>query len=459
MRETLNTRSLLLEFKIEEVGRQAREDASVRKDLLRAFEDSSEIVRERALLAAIELTDPHIVEEAKKLLDDENEDVRIAAAQVLAWYHQPRTIPDMLEGLKDSSTWVRSHCAKGLSKLIHGPIWARVDEEKVDTMLSDFPNMSEEEIRMFLREIELTSQAIDDYFRLREEDFDVEIDLSSFVDELEGKPIILEGVSDVEAEIEAKGLAPAETREGIPKEVAKIIDELPPDVRESLPIEDLRRLTPETARELVDSLKPETPPEEELESEAKPSLDDIQGVGPKLSASIRDAGYDSVEALAQADPKELSEKVNGISEESAKDMISASKSMLPPPRKKKVRRVRKVKKVRKKDKREELLHRIPEEVLDAMAPEELENLSIDELEAIALSTSGITEEPTEATMEEKTPAEEQEGDSRLKELTEKYGKEKGQLLALIPPEMLSDIPDEQIEEMDLETIRSLTQAL
>jgi len=459
VRGTLNTRSLLLEFKIEEIGRQAREDPSVRKDLLRAFEDSSEIVRERALLAAIELTDPHIVKEAKKLLDDENEDVRIAAAQVLAWYHQPRTIPDMLEGLKDSSTWVRSHCAKGLSKLIHGPIWARVDEEKIDTMLSDFPDMNEEEIRMFLTEIDLTSLAIDHYLRWRDDDFDINIDLSSFVDELEGKPIILEGVSDVEAEIEAKGLAPAETRDGIPKEVAKIIDELPPDVRESLPVEDLRRLTPETARELVDSLKPETPPEEELESDAKPSLDDIQDVGPKLSASIQDAGYSSVEDLAQANPKELSQKVNGISEESAEQMISGAKSMLPPPRKKKVRRVRKVKKIRKKDKREELLERIPEEVLNAMAPEELENLSVDELEAIALSTSGITEEPAEAAGKDRSLGKEQEDGSRLQELTDKYGEEKGQLLALIPPEMLADIPDDQIKEMDLETIRSLTQAL
>jgi len=455
----LNTRSLLLEFKIEEVGRQAREDPSVRKDLLRAFEDSSEIVRERALLAAIELTDPHIVKEAKKLLDDENEDVRIAAAQVLGWYHQPRTIPDMLEGLKDSSTWVRSHCAKGLSKLIHGPIWARVDEEKIDTMLSDFPDMNEEEIRMFLTEIDLTSLAIDHYLKWRDDDFDINIDLSSFVDELEGKPIILEGVSDVEAEIEAKGLAPAETRDGIPKDVAKIIDELSPDVRESLPVEDLRRLTPETARELVDSLKPETPPEEELESDAKPSLDDIQGVGPKLSASIQDAGYSSVEDLAQANPKELSQEVNGISEESAEQMISGAKSMLPPPRNKKVRRVRKVKKVRKKDKREELLERIPEEVLNAMAPEELENLSVDELEAIALSTSGITEEPAEAAGKDKSLGKEQEDGSRLQELTDKYGEEKGHLLALIPPEMLADIPDDQIKEMDLETIRSLTQAL
>ncbi|MGV9168744.1 MAG: HEAT repeat domain-containing protein [Promethearchaeia archaeon] len=455
----MNTRSLLLEFKIEEVGRQARKDASVREDLLHAFQDSSEIVRERALLAAIELTDPAIVKEAKNLLDDENEDVKIAAAQVLAWYHQPRTIPNLLEGLKDSSTWVRSHCAKGLSKLLHGPIWARVEKERIDTLLADFPDMSEEEIRMFLMEIGLTSLAIDNYLRWRDEDFDIDIDVSSFVDELEGKPIILEGVSDVEAEIEAKGLAPAETRNGISKEVAKIIDELPTHVRESLPIEELRRLTPETARELVDSLKSKVPAEEEFEAETKVSLDDIQGVGPKISAGLRDAGYVSVEDLAQADPKAVSEKVNGISEQSAKDIISAAKSKLPPPKKKRVRRVRKVKTVRSKKEREALLERIPVEVREAMEPEELERLSADELEAIALSTSGMTEKPAQITTDDETTISSEEDTSRLQELTDKYGKEKADLLARIPPEMLADIPENQIEEMDLETIRSLTQAL
>jgi len=45
------TRRLLLEFDTDEVGRLAREKPNEKKALIKAFTDSSDIVRERALIA------------------------------------------------------------------------------------------------------------------------------------------------------------------------------------------------------------------------------------------------------------------------------------------------------------------------------------------------------------------------------------------------------------------------
>jgi hypothetical protein len=42
---------------------------------------------------------------------------------------------------------------------------------------------------------------------------------------------------------------------------------------------------------------------------------------------------------------------------------------------------------------------------------------------------------------------------------EKYGEEKAELLVTIPEVMLEGIPEDQIQEMDLETLKGLTQAL
>ena len=42
---------------------------------------------------------------------------------------------------------------------------------------------------------------------------------------------------------------------------------------------------------------------------------------------------------------------------------------------------------------------------------------------------------------------------------DKYGQDKADLLVTIPDVMLEGIPEDQIEEMDLETLKGLTQAL
>ncbi|MFW9832541.1 MAG: HEAT repeat domain-containing protein [Candidatus Thorarchaeota archaeon] len=375
------TRSLLLEFETDEVGRLARDQKSERKALISAFTDPSDIVRERALIAAVDLADPTIVTDVVKAMSDEVPDVRIAAAQALAFYHQPRTVPDLLKGLQDDNTWVRSHCAAGLSKLLNGPIWARISQENIEKLIDDFPEMADEDINKFLSAIKMKASAIDRYNNWRSQNFDIEIDVTSLVEELEGAPILLS--EDAAASISAPKV------EGVSEEVDAILSELPEELRETLPPEDVRRLTPASARELVQKLKVAVP-----------------------------------------------EK----------------------PKKKKAVKVRKVKKVKKKKKptaQDELIEKLPEEVRKEVGDETLSTLSVEELEALLSSTSEGEPETEKAEAE----PEEIDTEPRMKELVDKFGQEKAELLINIPDVMLEGIPEDQIQEMDMETLKGLTQAL
>jgi hypothetical protein len=375
----VKTRSLLLEFETDEVGRLARESKTERKALISAFSDPSDLVRERALIAAVELADPTVVTDIVKALSDEVPNVRIAAAQALAFYHQPRTVPNLINGLKDDSTWVRSHCAAGLSKLLNGPIWARIPEESIEKFIEDFPDMTEEEINKFLTGLKMNSSAVNRYMNWRGHGFDIEIDISSLADELAGRPILISDDAVV------SGGASKASR--VSDEVLTILSELPEDLRATLPPEDLRRLTPASARELVEKLKVAIP------SETKT--------------------------------------------------------------KKKAIKVRKVKVVRKKKTataQDELIDRLPAEVREEVGDETLSALSIEELEALLSSTA--VSEP-----EDETESAEVEVDPKMQFLIDKYGQEKAELLFNIPEVMLEGIPEDQIEEMDLETLKGLTQAL
>ena len=374
-----------MDFETDEVGRLARDKKSERKALINAFTDPSDIVRERALIAAVELVDPTIVTDVVKALSDEVQDVRIAAAQALAFYHQPRTVPNLIKGLKDPSTWVKAHCAVGLSKLLNGPIWARISEDDVEKFIEDFPDMTEEDINKFLTSVKLKSSGIDRYMNWRSQGFDVEIDISSLAEELESAPILLS--EDAAASLDAAKVA------GASEEVEAILSELPDDLRESLPPEDIKRLTPTSARELVQKLKVSIPSE----------------------------------------PKKKKKK------------------------KKKAVKVRKVKKVRKKKAptaQDDLIEKLPAEVRKEVGDETLAALSVEELEALLSSTADS--EPDDVEVE---PEPVEELDPRMQAFVDKYGQEKAELLISIPEVMLEGIPEDQIEEMDLETLKGLTQAL
>jgi len=252
-----DTRRLLLEFDTDEVGHLARTDSKEMKALIRAFTDSSDIVRERALIAAIDAADPSIVNEITKVMEDDVANVRIAAAQALAFYHQPRTIPTFFKGLKDTNTWVRSHCAVGLSKLLNGPIWARIPQDSLDTILNDFPDMMDEDINKLLSSIKMKPEAINRFIKWRAMNFDVEVDVSLLVEELEGAPILLS---------DERGAKPEVT--GLSEDVETILSELPEEIIATLPPEDLKRLTPKSARELVSKLKVSLPPTEKKKKKA-----------------------------------------------------------------------------------------------------------------------------------------------------------------------------------------------
>lgn len=391
------TRRMLLDFETEEVGQKARNDSKVRKALVKALSDTSDIVRERALIATIELGDPTIVTDVVKALKDDDAEVRIAAAESLAYYQQPSTIPHLLEGLKDSNTWVKSHCAKGLSKLVGGPIWARIKQEDVDTILADFPEMDEEQIRLFLTNLKIRQNHLDKFMRWRKANFEIEIDTSSF-EEMESKPLILEGV-----EIEPPTKPTLGT--GISEDVEEILSELPGELRETLPAEDLRRLTPTTARELVDSL------------------------------------LDSFKDVKKEEPKKKKVKVTKVKKVKRKEGFS----------------------------REDLLEKIPEEVKSQVPPEVLADLSVEDLEALIASGSDGAEllpeiEDEEVIVEDTKPQKKEkkraaDEDSRFLELKKKFGEEKADILLHVPEEMLGGIPDDQIKEMDIDSLKDLADAL
>ncbi|MHA2186801.1 MAG: HEAT repeat domain-containing protein [Candidatus Thorarchaeota archaeon] len=380
------TRKLLLDFETEEVGALAKNNSKVRKALVRAFTDASEIVRERALIAAIDLGDPAIVNDINRALSDDVDDVRIAAAQALAWYQQPRTIPELFRGLKDSNTWVRSHCAAGLSKIVKGPIWARLKDDTIEKLVDDFPAMDEEEIRKFLSDIDVGSESIDKFMVWRKAKFDIEIDMAILLEELEAKPIIM---PEREGEI---GETPALGKPtGLTPEVETILGELPDEIRGTLPPEDLRRLTPETARELVNSLIA-TFPEKKPKKKKKVKVKRVKKVVRKKKGRTR-------EALLTRIPAEVRESVgdevlSGLKIEELEALISST----PEPEVEEPEKPKPKKKAKKKaaevdpkmqmftdkfaEDKASLLVAMPEDMLEGIPEEQIHEMDMETLKGL-----------------------------------------------------------------------------
>ncbi|MCJ7817404.1 MAG: HEAT repeat domain-containing protein [Candidatus Thorarchaeota archaeon] len=317
------TRKLLLEYDTEEVGRLARSTPSEMKALVKAFTDSSDVVRERALIAATDAVDPTIVMDIVKAMEDDTTNVRIAAAQALSFYHQPKTVPDMIRGLKDTSPWVRSHCAAGLAKILTGPIWARIPEESVNKILDDFPDMEEEEIDKFLTSIELKPDARNRFMDWRKKKFEIEIDVTAMVEELEGTPILISGrIRDSSAVADVTAIS------GLSEDVEVILSELPDEILATLPPEDLKRLTPESARELVQKLLVSLPTKEKKKKAVKvrkvtkvkkkttgPTTKSlIKQLPPEVRASVGDEALETLtieelEALIASSGPEVEEEI------------------------------------------------------------------------------------------------------------------------------------------------------
>ncbi|TFG15591.1 50S ribosomal protein L32e [Candidatus Thorarchaeota archaeon] len=76
-------------------------------------------------------------------------------------------------------------------------------------------------------------------------------------------------------------------------------------------------------------------PQEEPSKEKKTGLEDITGVGPKTQESLRAAGYETVEKIAIADPVEIAEKVEGVGDATADQIVEAALELVPDDVKKK----------------------------------------------------------------------------------------------------------------------------
>ena len=423
------TRRLLLEFETEEVGIRASKDKRVKKALVSAFSDASDVVRERALLAAIDVGDPTIVTDILKAMTDEEDSVRIAAAQALAFYHQPRTIPDLLKGLQDINTWVRSHCAAGLSKLINGPIWARLDSSDVEDLVAGFPDMQDSVIRSRLSKMNVDSDAINRYLAWRAKDFDIEIDVTDFVKALEETPIVLPGMAEAAAVTPPDEVA--RKTAGVSPEVEEVLSELPDELRETLPEEDLRRLTPDTARELVASLTTAVPTTRPKEKPMKKAVK-VR----KVKKVRRKKKGPSRQELIEMIPEEVRESVSDdvlktLTYEELEALIASTTETAAP-------EAEPAKKLSQKD---AIIESLPPEVVESVGDGKLQRMTVKELEELA-ATAAMSDD-----------------ERRLQEFTEKYGEEKAKVLAGVPDEMLAGIPEEQIHEMDLDTLKALVQAL
>ena len=66
----------------------------------------------------------------------------------------------------------------------------------------------------------------------------------------------------------------------------------------------------------------------------KPQLSDISGIGEAMEEKLREAGIKTVLSLSKADPKKLSEKVDGLGEKSATDFIEQAQKLVGSPEKK-----------------------------------------------------------------------------------------------------------------------------
>ncbi|MHA1485301.1 MAG: helix-hairpin-helix domain-containing protein, partial [Candidatus Thorarchaeota archaeon] len=61
----------------------------------------------------------------------------------------------------------------------------------------------------------------------------------------------------------------------------------------------------------------------------KPVLTDMDGVGPKLEEKLVAAGFKTVAKVSKSDPGKLANKVDGLSESKAADIISSAKKIMP----------------------------------------------------------------------------------------------------------------------------------
>ncbi len=405
----VDIRQLLLDWETEEVVKLCLENDSNFKILVRLLKDSSDMIRQRAVEALTEIGTPYVVEYLIEAMDDPSEDVRIQAAIGLELIKNEIAIPRLFRALKDESKWVVSHAAAALSNYIPGPIWARVDPKDIDIIITDFPDMSEEDIKEFFKRLKADPSAVERFLELRRKGF-------RYVPEKIEPP----SKEDIIA--------------SLPKE---LLDEVSLDVLKGMSVDELKAYVKEWEdRREISRRAPkveEKPPEPEKEkAEEKETVEEILSrIPPEFLASFTE---EQLKSLTVEDAK--------LIEETYKSGLSPEKEEKETP--KPTKKAKKTKKKRKKtlSEKERLLEELPESVREALTPEIIESLTVEDIKEM-LRSAKVTSEESEESKESVADTED----------------ERKRLIALIPPDMLPDLPAEELERMDVEQLRSLLEAL
>jgi hypothetical protein len=211
----------------------------------------------------------------------------------------------------------------------------------------------------------------------RTSNFDVDVDVSVLVEELEGAPILL--TEDWRTKPEVAGLS---------EDVETILSELPEEIIATLPPEDLKRLTPASARELVSKLKVTLPPTEKKKKKAvkvrKVTTVKKKTKGPtrealikKLPTEVRESVSD--ETLSSLSIEELEALLASTSDAKEADVVD--KEPEPSPEVKDPRFNEFVKKYGKE--KATLLVTIPEVMLEGIPEEQIMEMDLETLEGLS----------------------------------------------------------------------------
>ena len=407
-------RQMLLDWKTEKVAKLCMENDTNFRVLVRLLKDSSEIVRQRAVEALIEIGSAYVVEHLINAMEDSSEDVRVQAAIGLELIKNEIAIPRLFRALKDESYWVRSHAAAALSKYLPGPIWMKVDPKDIDVIVTDFPDMTEEDIIEFLKKLKIEPSSIERFIELRKKGF-------RYIPEKIEPPTKEEIIAT------------------LPKE---ILDEVPQDTLKAMSVKELQEYVKEwrTRKELEIKTAPEKKKKKKEKVKEKKKEETVEEIlsriPPEFLASFT---KEQLEKLTVEDAKLIEETYRrGIAEGKEKE----------PERKKKEKE--KEKKAKKKlSEKEKLLAELPDSVREALTPEIIEGLTIEDIKEMLRSAKVTSEEE----VKKETPAESAEP------LSEGEEEERKKLLALIPPDMIADLPKDELEKMDIKQLRSLLEAL
>ncbi len=408
-------RQLLLDWNTEEVVKLCIENDANFKTLVRLLKDSSDVVRQRAVEALTEIGTPYVVEHLIYAMDDPSEDVRVQAAIGLELIKNEIAIPRLFRALKDESYWVVSHAAAALSQYLPGPIWARVDTKDIDIIITDFPDMSEEDIKEFFKNLKVDPSAVERFLELRRKGF-------RYVPEKIEPPSKEEVIAT------------------LPKE---LLDEIPPDMLKSMSVEELQeyakewRSRKEISRAPVEK-KVEVPEVAEKEEETVEEI--LSRIPPEFLSSFTE---EQLKSLTVKDAK--------LIEETYKSGLAPEKETKMPEKPKKKPKKKAKKKSKVESEKERLLSELPDSVREALTPDIIESLSVEDLKEMVRSAKVTSEEEMKETEEESKESTESTGDD-----TEA---ERKRLLSLIPPDMLPDLPADELEKMNVEQLRALLEAL